>query len=118
VPRDAMHLAYDAGTDAATITFPGLPGGLVPDARLRATISAAGVISSTGNALDEDHVLDFFFLGGDANHDARVNLIDFNRLIGNFGQSPRDFTQGDFNYDGIVNLLDFDLLTARFGASV
>ena len=118
VPRDAMHLAYDAGTDAATITFPGLPGGLVPDARLRATISAAGVISSTGNALDEDHVLDFFFLGGDANHDARVNLIDFNRLIGNFGQSPRDFTQGDFNYDGIVNLLDFDLLTARFGASI
>jgi glucose/arabinose dehydrogenase len=118
VPREAMQLAYDAATDTATITFPGLPGGLLPDARLRATIGASGVISSTGNVLDGDHVFDFFFLRGDANHDARVDLLDFNRVAGNFGASPRDFTQGDFNYDGIVNLLDFDLLAARFGVAV
>jgi hypothetical protein len=62
-----------------------------------------------------DHVLNFFFLIGDANHDARVNLQDFNVLAANFGQSLRDFTQGDFNYDSVVNLLDFNILAGRFG---
>ena len=118
VPRDAMHLAYDASTDTATVTFPGLPGGLLPDARMRATIRAADLISATGNALAADHVFEFFFLRGDANHDARVNLSDFNILAANFGQGGRDFAHGDFNYDGIVNLDDFNVLAARFGASV
>ena len=34
-----------------------------------------------------DYVFDFFILRGDANHDGRVNLSDFNVLAGNFGQS-------------------------------
>ena len=54
-------------------------------------------------------------LAGDANHDGRVNLQDFNRLAAHFGQSPRDFTQGNFNYDSVVNLQDFNRLAARFG---
>ena len=118
VPRSAMSLAYDTATNTATITFPGLTGGLLPDARFRATILAAGVFADGGGTLGGDHVFDFFFLRGDANHDARVNLLDFNRLTSNFGQSERDFTQGDFDYDGVVNLRDFNLLAARFGSSV
>ena len=51
----------------------------------------------------------------DANHDARVDLDDFNRLAQNFGQTPRDASQGDFNYDGTVNLDDFNILAQRFG---
>ena len=118
ISRSAMSLSYNSATNAATITFPGLGGGLLPDARFRATILAAGVVGAGGGTMAGDHVFDFFFLRGDANHDARVNLQDFNRLTANFGQSPRDFTQGDFDYDGIVNLRDFNLLAARFGASV
>jgi hypothetical protein len=59
--------------------------------------------------------LGFFFLNGDATRDGRVNLNDFNILAGNFGQSPRTFSQGDFTYDGTVNLNDFNLLASRFG---
>ena len=65
-----------------------------------------------------DYAFEFFFLRGDANHDARVNLQDFNILAGNFGQSNRIFSQGDFNYDTVVNLLDFNALAGRFGQAL
>jgi hypothetical protein len=110
-----MLVAYDAGANVATITFPGQPDQVLPDGNYRATIAAAGVTDIAGNALASDHVMTFFFLQGDANRDARVNLGDFNILAANFGQSGRDFTHGDFNYDGTVNLSDFNILAGRFG---
>ena len=90
----------------------------LPDGHYRATLAAGSVADAQGNALASDASFDFFFLQGDANHDGRVNLQDFNILAANFGQSPRDFTQGDFNYDGTVNLLDFNILAGRFGQAV
>ena len=107
-------LSYDGTTNTATFTF----GSVLPDGRYRATLSAAGITNASGTPLAADHVFTFHFLRGDANGDGAVNLLDFNRLAGNFGQSPRDFTQGDFNYDGTVNLQDFNLLAGRFGQSV
>jgi hypothetical protein len=104
-------LTYDHATNTATVTFTGV----LPDASYRATLLAAGITSPGGTPMAADHVLNFFFLIGDANHDARVNLQDFNVLAANFGQSLRDFTQGDFNYDSVVNLLDFNILAGRFG---
>jgi hypothetical protein len=103
--------SYDPLTNTATFAF----ADTLPDGRFRATLAATGVTDAAGNPLAADHVFDFFFLRGDANHDARVNLTDFNILAANFGESNRDFTQGDFNYDGVVNLTDFNLLAARFG---
>jgi hypothetical protein len=115
VPPSNMALSYDAGTNAATFTFPGLPGSILADGNYRATIRAQDVTDPAGNPLAADVVFNFFFLSADANHDGRVNLNDFNILASNFGQSPRDFTQGDFNYDGVVNLNDFNILASRFG---
>ena len=111
-------VAYNAGNDVATLTFSGFAQGVLPDANFRATLTAAGVTDIAGNALASGNVFDFFFLRGDANHDGRVNLADFNVLATNFGQNGRDFTQGDFNYDGAVNLNDFNLLASRFGAAL
>ena len=111
-------LSYDAATNTATITFPGLTGGLLADGRYRATILAAGVVSASGAAMAADHTFDFLFLRGDANNNGIVNLQDFNILAANFGQTGRDFTQGDFDYDGLVNLRDFNILASRFGTSV
>jgi hypothetical protein len=91
---------------------------VVPDGTYRATLIGTGVTDPAGNPLGADHTYDFFFLAGDANHDARVNLSDFNILAANFGQSGRDFTRGDYNYDGTVNLQDFNVLASRFGAVV
>ena len=113
-----LALTYDAATNTATFTVPGFVDGVLPDGRYSATVPASSVTDRAGNALAADAGADFFFLRGDANHDARVNLTDFNTLAGNFGQSKRIFSQGDFNYDGMVNLADFNLLASRFGAVI
>jgi hypothetical protein len=122
----AQLVSYDGGTNTATYTFPGLTGALLDDGNYTATIVSSGVTDAAGNPLDGNNdgviggnfAFNFFFLRGDANHDGTVNLNDFNIMVANFGQSPRDFSQGDFTYDGIVNLDDFNLLASRFGQSV
>jgi hypothetical protein len=122
----AQLVSYDAGTNTATFTFPGLTDALLPDGDYTATIVAAGVTDAAGNPLDGnddgviggDYAFNFFFLQGDATRDRTVNLDDFNVVAANFGQSPRDFSQGDFTYDGIVNLDDFNVLAGRFGQTV
>ncbi len=118
VPSGHIAVGYDRRTDTATVTFPGFPQGVLPDARYRATINGATVLDGAGNPMAASHTFEFTFLRGDANNDGLVNLADFNVLAENFGQSPRDFTRGDFNYDNVVNLEDFNILAARFGASV
>jgi hypothetical protein len=70
-----------------------------------------------GQSVDNTSVLVRYTRYGDANLDANVNLLDFNRLAMNFGQSGRVWTDGDFNFDLSVNLLDFNLLAANFGLS-
>jgi hypothetical protein len=107
-------LSYDATTNTATVSF----DGALPDGRYTATLLAGGITGTAGVPMAADHVTNFLFVRGDANHDGQVNLADFNILTANFGQSNRSFSQGDFDYDGIVNLQDFNLLAARFGAAV
>ena len=121
IPADQFAVAYEPSTNEAAFRYTGAGGaipGVLPGGRYRATLLAAGVTSAAGAPLATDHVLDFFFLNGDATRDGRVNLNDFNVLAANFGQSNRTFVQGDFTYDGIVNLNDFNILAARFGQSV
>jgi hypothetical protein len=118
IPSTDFTVSYDLPTNTATFTYTGSAGGfggVLPDGEYRATLLAAGIITPGGAPLPADYALEFFFLRGDANHDAFVNLADFNILALNFGQSNRNFTQGDFNYDTIVNLADFNLLAGRFG---
>ena len=94
------------GPDAiVTVTF----NGVLPDGRYRATMLGAGIQNGQGEPGGSDFIYNFFVLTGDANHDGRVNLDDFNVLAANFGQSGRDGSTGDFTYDGIVNLDDFNV---------
>lgn len=110
-----MNLAWDPDTRTAIITFPGYAtDGILPDAHYNWILNGAGV-SNGPDHMETDYSDDFFFLQADANHNAVVNLQDFNILSTNFGQSPRSFSQGDFSYDGIVDLQDFSILAARFG---
>jgi hypothetical protein len=118
VPTSSIDVSYDLGSNTAIFTFPGFAGGVLPEARYRATIVAGTVEDGSGNALAADADYEFTFLRGDANGDGQVNLADFNILAANFGQPNRNFTQGDFNYDGTVNLTDFNLLAARFGQAL
>ena len=121
IPSDAFSLAYETSTNIATFTYSGTTAGIagmLPDGNYTATLLAAGITTIPGATLAANYVLPFRFLQGDANNDGGVNLLDFNLLASNFGQSPRTFAQGDFNYDGLVNLSDFNILATRFGQSV
>jgi glucose/arabinose dehydrogenase len=115
IPSGDISMVYEPATNTAVFAFTGLPNGILPDGRYRATLTGAGIMDPSGQAMAINPTFEFFFLNGDANRDARVNLTDFNTLAQNFGQTPRDFTQGDFDYNNIVNLADFNILAARFG---
>jgi hypothetical protein len=58
-----------------------------------------------------------FTIGGDANHDDAVNMLDFDALAAHFGQAAATWEQGDFTGDGTVNLRDFNVLATNFGIS-
>ena len=71
-----------------------------------------------GQSVDNTSILLRYTRYGDANLDGAVNLLDFNRLAGNFGVTGTPlWTQGNFNFDDAVNLLDFNRLAANFGQS-
>ena len=118
VPAASIALDYNTTTNVATFTFPGFTGGIIPDARYRATLVASGITDAAGNPMPSNFVADFFFLTADANHDGTVDLLDFNPVSEHFGLSSQTFGTGDFNYDGSVNLIDFNLLAGKFGSSL
>jgi hypothetical protein len=70
-----------------------------------------------GQTVSASAVLIRYTFYGDANLSGHVNLVDFNRLASNFGQSSRRWVHGDFNFNGVVNLADFNLLASNFGSS-
>jgi hypothetical protein len=118
IPSSGIHLlSYDA-QNSATFTFPGFPGGIIDDGNYHAVLGKAGVNDASGNPLPADVPLDFFFVSGDANHDARVNALDFNALATSFGRANPTFANGDFNYDGMVNTVDFSVFAQRFGVAL
>jgi hypothetical protein len=118
VDNALLAFVYDAAIDGFKVTFPALPGRVLPDGNYRLRVAAANLTDAAGNPLDQDLSHDFFVLAGDANRDRVVNLRDFNALASNFGKSGRLFSQGDFNYDGQVTLADFNILANRFGQGV
>ena len=118
VDNALLAFVYDAAIDGFKVTFPALPGRVLPDGNYRLHVNAADLTDAAGNPLNQAIDFDFFVLAADANRDRVVNLRDFNILASNFGKTGRLFSQGDFNYDGQVTLQDFNLLASRFGQSV
>jgi hypothetical protein len=102
--------SYDPGSKTATLTF-STP---LPDDQYVATVLAAGIASAGGTPMAANHELPFFFLAGDANHDARIDVVDLGILATNWQQSGRTFSQGDFNYDGSVNVGDLGILATNW----
>jgi hypothetical protein len=90
---------------------------MLPDGRYDVTIAGGSVIDQAGNASAAFAAGDFF-LRGDANRDATVNLSDFLILRRNFGSSEAIFSEADFNNDGQVNLSDFLALRRNFGETL
>ena len=86
-------------------------------AEMPTIFGGAGLGTFAGVIVDRDSVLVGYTRYGDADLNFTVNLADFNRLAGNFGQSGKLWTDGDFDYNGTVNLADFNKLASNFGLS-
>jgi formylglycine-generating enzyme required for sulfatase activity len=80
-------------------------------ARLRNLYSFANVASYAWFGLR----LAAYGLDGDANMDGTVNTLDFNALVGHFGQHGAVWSEGDFDHSGAVNTIDFNVLAGNFG---
>jgi hypothetical protein len=116
IPSSDLSVAYDTNTNTATFSYTGNGGGfsgVLPDGNYRATLLAAG-ITFGGVPLAQNHVLDFFFLNGDANHDAKVDVADLGILASNWQRAPRTFAQGDFDYGGGVDVNDLGILASHW----
>lgn len=122
----AMMLIYDPATFTAVITFPGLPGGILPDGDYRLTIAAAGVSDLAGNQLDGqsngtagvDYSLAFYQLLGDLNRDHVVNQADRTILTGAMtGGTVILAKDGDTNGDHQVNFADLVAVAQHYGQS-
>jgi hypothetical protein len=71
----------------------------------------------SGQPIDSTSIPIKYTFYGDANLSGNVNLVDFDRVAANFGQTPRRWSDGDFTFNFLVNLQDFDKLAANFGAA-
>jgi len=82
----SLNLSYDAGTNTATLTFPGLPGQKLPDGRYVLMVFAAGVTDVDGKSLPADYKLNFHVLTGDMNGDAATNDVGPVQGLAEFAQ--------------------------------
>ena len=78
------------------------------------TSSGVNYTTFAGQDVDNTTVLLRYTYYGDATIDGTVNLLDFNRLAGNFNGSGKVWGQCDFNYDTNCNLLDFNLYATNY----
>jgi hypothetical protein len=91
IPSGQFTLSYDSINNIATFTYTG--GTFLPDGDYTATLNAAASPIRRAIRCRRTSCPASSSSQGDANHDRAVNLLDFNILASNFGQSPRDFTQ-------------------------
>jgi hypothetical protein len=117
VPQGAVAVTYDPSTRTAHFTFPGYPGGILPDGVYQGSIVAGAAGDLFGNAVAETPV-SFFVLGGDANRDRTVNFADLLTLAKNYGQTGMTFAEGDFDYNGLVNFNDLLILARNYGKTL
>jgi hypothetical protein len=114
ISQTAALVSFDAGTNIAHFTFPGLSGAALPDGNYRGRVIAGRSNDLVGNGTAADASFDFFVLSGDANHDRKVDVVDLGILASNWQLTGRTFSQGDFNYDGRVDVVDLGILATKW----
>ncbi len=51
---------------------------------------------------------------GDIDNSAKVNILDYNILLSNFGKSGAEI-EGHLDNNNVVNIFDYNLLLSNFG---
>jgi hypothetical protein len=114
IPSSNLALSYNTASNIATITFPGYEYGALPDGTYRATLLASGVTDPAGNPLAANHVLNFFFMQGDADHNGVIDGDDYAIIDNGFNFGLSGFINGDLNYDGVIDGDDYAIIDFAF----
>jgi hypothetical protein len=119
IPASSIALVnYDHDTDTATFTFPGFPGGILPDANYSVVFNTGVFADLAGNPSVETFGRVFFAFAADANHNRVVDFNDLVPLAQNYNTTGKTFSEGDFNYDGKVDFNDLVLLAQRYNTTL
>src|SRR6185503_7380411 len=70
------------------------------------------------NAFPSGEIRGFLGPFPDANHDGKINSLDFSAMAASYNTFGTLFESGDFNIDGYTNSLDFNAIATHFGESV
>jgi hypothetical protein len=139
-----MQVVFDAGSNTATWTFPGLPGGVLPSGSYTATLQTASVTDTAGNPTTPNglETLSFSWLQGDVNESGAIDAADIDFLYDSFSASNTspvfdldgdgnvdqedvdrlvtvilDTHYGDANLDGDVDRADLLVLVTNYGGA-
>jgi hypothetical protein len=119
IPSASISMTWDAPTKTATFTFSTQPSGALFDGNYQATLLSAGITNASNTPMASDYATAFFFLNGDANHDAIVDVSDLGILATNWqATSGKNYQLADFNYDGLVDVSDLGILATNWQKSV
>jgi uncharacterized delta-60 repeat protein len=105
-----FSFSYDTLSNTATLSF----DGPLPDGQYLARVLAPGVFNGSGTAMTADYGTSFVTLGGDANCDGRVDIVDLGILATNWQQPLATFGHGDFDLNGIVDIGDLGILATNW----
>jgi Dockerin type I domain len=120
-----LAFRYDAANNKATWTFPGFPGGSLPDGNYTATLLANGATNASGNRLDgnadgrpgDSYTFGFFRYFGDYDGDRDVDSADsfwFHESYLKTFPDPLYDASSDVNGDGSVNATDLAAFNAHY----
>ncbi len=117
VALPAMLLSFDAGTNQAKLTFPGLPNQKLADGNYRLTVT--GVIGAHGKPMASTFTFTFHVLTGDVNGDRVTNDRDLYQVWQELLKpaASRNLAN-DLNNDGLVNQADLGIIKSNYLAAL
>ena len=108
----AHTTTYNSTTRTVTLSF----NAILKNGAYTARAIAYGIRNLNNAPMANDHVFNFFFLQGDADHNGVVNFDDFARIDNGFNNHLTGFSNGDFNYDGVINFDDYSIIDFAFNS--
>jgi hypothetical protein len=120
VPFAYLNLAYDAGTNTASFTFPGYAGGILPPGDYTAKIYGS-LPDQSGNVMGVETPFSFTVdvpppaLPGDYNLNGEVEAGDYILWRKTLGNTVAKYSGADGSGNGTIGPEDHDVWTANFG---
>ncbi len=114
----ATDMEWQQGTNTVRMRLEAAGGGRLEDGNYRASIFRQDVTNDNGDPLATDVIVDFFVLGGDADHNRSADIADLGTLASHWQHTGISFSKGDFNYDGAGDIADLGALASNWQKNI